>query len=332
MLAADFLVSTFAAAAKSVRRDTVLRPYPPPVLRAAGGEKNYETLRRLFDTIPQATVLLQEPSVPSTATATTTATTTTTTTVLSSTTAAAVSPHAWDLLHWVLHPPNCSIRLVPAALYASIRARMGTGAFSEAPAHIFEVEHTGSTAVAFDQACADNGVTLGYHGTSPENLHSILRVGFVTSMNTTKLYGEGTYLSTDLNLSIDFAPFARCWHRSELGHSLSFIIVCEVVRGSGVRFGGDLCPSGGDSDNRTVRVPDGYIVAPDSSRVRPKYVFVYAREPGLSQVGRARRQQSWFRQNLFIVCLALYVLLLIAVGMARSKAGRKLLRQWGLVA
>ena len=150
-------------------------------------------------------------------------------------------------------------------------------------------------------------------------------------MNQTKLYGEGTYLSTDLGLSIDYAPFARCWHRSELGHSLSTVIVAEVVRGPGVRFGGDECPGGSSADTSLVRVPVRYIVAPDSSLVRPKYVFVYAREPGVSRTG-ALAEQPWYRRHRFALVLVVYACMLLLLGAMRSRQGRRLLRDWGLIA
>ena len=34
----------------------------------------------------------------------------------------------------------------------------------------------------------------------------------------------------DLALSIDYAPFGRCWHRSDLGQNLSMVAVCEVIK------------------------------------------------------------------------------------------------------
>ena len=37
-----------------------------------------------------------------------------------------------------------------------------------------------------------------YHGTAVENLQSILGNGFLNHFNTTSLFGEGTYLSSDL--------------------------------------------------------------------------------------------------------------------------------------
>ena len=43
------------------------------------------------------------------------------------------------------------------------------------------------------------------------------------------LYGEGTYLSSELAVSMPYAPTGKAWDKSILGHKLSCFAVCEII-------------------------------------------------------------------------------------------------------
>ena len=45
-----------------------------------------------------------------------------------------------------------------------------------------------------------------FHGSKPENFYSILQHGLINSLNKRNLYGEGTYLSTEIDVALNFAP------------------------------------------------------------------------------------------------------------------------------
>ena len=99
----------------------------------------------------------------------------------------------------------------------------------------------------------------------------------------TSLFGEGTYLSSDLNVSILYSKFGEGWKHSLLGEKLSCIAVCEIidhpdvkrsVEGPGQRARSRAENSeGGD-------VPEKYFVVTNNQLVRVKYIMVYGCRTG----------------------------------------------------
>lgn len=73
------------------------------------------------------------------------------------------------------------------------------------------------------------GTKFAYHGTKFSKLHSILNHGLQQHLNKNSLYGEGIYLSTELDISLHFSPAALNWENSALGRTISCIAVCEYV-------------------------------------------------------------------------------------------------------
>ena len=47
---------------------------------------------------------------------------------------------------------------------------------------------------------------LAFHGSKPENFYSILQHGLVNCLNKRDLFGSGTYLSTEIDVALSFAP------------------------------------------------------------------------------------------------------------------------------
>lgn len=45
----------------------------------------------------------------------------------------------------------------------------------------------------------------------------------------TSLFGEGTYLTSDLSLALLYSPHGLGWQRSALGSVLSCVAVCEII-------------------------------------------------------------------------------------------------------
>ncbi len=43
------------------------------------------------------------------------------------------------------------------------------------------------------------------------------------------LFGEGTYLSGELSVSMPYAPTGTGWSKSSIGHMLSCVAVCEII-------------------------------------------------------------------------------------------------------
>ena len=43
------------------------------------------------------------------------------------------------------------------------------------------------------------------------------------------LFGEGTYLSAELSVCLNYAPTGKAWDKSLLGQKLSCVAVCEII-------------------------------------------------------------------------------------------------------
>ena len=43
------------------------------------------------------------------------------------------------------------------------------------------------------------------------------------------LFGEGTYLSSDISVSMPYSPVGTGWNDSSLGTALSCVVVCELI-------------------------------------------------------------------------------------------------------
>jgi len=53
---------------------------------------------------------------------------------------------------------------------------------------------------------SDSKATWAFHGSKPENFYSISQHGLLNGLNKRSLFGEGTYLSTEIDVGLNFAP------------------------------------------------------------------------------------------------------------------------------
>lgn len=61
-------------------------------------------------------------------------------------------------------------------------------------------------------------------------VHSPICVSFpLALLLQTSLFGEGTYLTSDLSLALIYSPHGHGWQHSLLGPILSCVAVCEVI-------------------------------------------------------------------------------------------------------
>lgn len=51
----------------------------------------------------------------------------------------------------------------------------------------------------------------------------------------TGVFGEGTYLSTDLAVCMNFSPTGQAWGGSNLPSLCSMVAVCQVINHPGIR-------------------------------------------------------------------------------------------------
>ena len=110
------------------------------------------------------------------------------------------------------------------------------------------------------------------------------------------LYGEGTYLSTDIGVAVNFAKSGACRPESGLGSNIMCLAVVEVVNHPSVKKQGDIADNPCTSAlSGHVRIPEKCMlvlkvefnpyltaifiitdmVVPNDDHLRLKYVFVY---------------------------------------------------------
>ena len=130
---------------------------------------------------------------------------------------------------------------------------------------------------------------IAFHGTSFENLHSIIRSGLVPASGTKlqrngKTYGDGIYLSTELPVAYSFCNGAERWKGSVLapeGTRLRCILVCGVKENA-QKDEVELINSNGDQP------PEHYIVIDRPDLVSIQYILVYVDHCGVNRGGSSR--------------------------------------------
>ncbi|XP_054572109.1 protein mono-ADP-ribosyltransferase PARP16 isoform X9 [Eptesicus fuscus] len=137
----------------------------------------------------------------------------------------------------------------------------------------------------------------------------------------TSLFGEGTYLTSDLSLALLYSPHGFGWQRSLLGPILSCVAVCEVIDHPDVKCQTKKKDSK-EIDRKRARIkhseggdiPPKYFVVTNNQLLRVKYLLVYSQK----QAKRASSQLSWFSSHWFTVMIFLYLLLLLIVSVINS--------------
>ncbi|XP_067999596.1 protein mono-ADP-ribosyltransferase PARP16 isoform X2 [Melanerpes formicivorus] len=137
----------------------------------------------------------------------------------------------------------------------------------------------------------------------------------------TSLFGEGTYLTSDLSLALLYSPHGLGWQRSALGSILSCVAVCEIIDHPDVKCQVKKKDSE-EIDRKRARVrnseggdvPQKYFVVTNNQLLRVKYLLVYSQK----QHRRPSSQISWLSTHRFAIMMMLYLLLLIVIGASNS--------------
>ncbi|GBG77082.1 hypothetical protein CBR_g23408 [Chara braunii] len=221
------------------------------------------------------------------------------------------------LLHWIV---TCRRRLRLVEDPASEIAHMlppGTSpwAFSSAGAsqwlgsavpHVVLEVAPPDVVQPFDLAKAQNGSFMAYHGTSAENLHSIIRCG-LQNMSGTPLqrtgaaFGEGIYLCVDPTVALNYCSAGEGWERSCFGPRARYLLVCEVANGVGVMQGQNdtesACARVDESGDDSRHPPRTYIVARNGDMVRLRYLLVYSEPSRCSSKQKVGGSLTQFRRR-----------------------------------
>lgn len=294
VLAADLRCSLLASALLSYRRDSALRPFPAAY--APRGRKDFDALLADVSRLPNLKELLQRPE--------------------------GQDRCAWDLVSWILSSKAVTVHSASKAEFDNIRRLTGTpGASAPVPDFLFEVRHSEAADAKFQETRGGRGLLYAFHGSRLENFHSILHSGLHCHLSKTALFGEGTYLTSDLSLALLYSPNGLGWQNSLLGPILSCVAVCEVIDHPDVKCQTKKKDSK-ELDRRRARVrhseggdvPPRYFVVTNSELLRVRFLLVYSQKPPR----RAFRQLSWVSSNWFTVLLSLYLLLLAVISVLNS--------------
>ncbi|XP_072202091.1 protein mono-ADP-ribosyltransferase PARP16 [Excalfactoria chinensis] len=297
-LGAELRCSLFAAALRSYRRDSALRPFPSRYGGADSACKDFEALLADTEALPSLEEVLR--AVPS------------------------AEKRTWDLFSWILSAKTFTIQSIRKQEYEKIQELTGmSGAAVPAPDFLFEVTYCDQMNAKFAETRGEQDLIYAFHGSRLENFHSILHNGLHCHLNRTSLFGEGTYLTSDLSLALLYSPHGLGWQRSTLGSILSCVAVCEIIDHPDVKCQVKKKDSE-EIDRKRARVknseggdvPQKYFVVTNNQLLRVKYLLVYSQK----QHRRPSGQSSWFSTHRFAIAMMLYLLLLMVIGASKSPA------------
>ncbi|XP_046930896.1 protein mono-ADP-ribosyltransferase PARP16 isoform X1 [Lynx rufus] len=297
MLAADLRCSLFASALQSYKRDSVLRPFPTSYARHDC--KDFEALLADASKLPNLKELLQS--------------------------SGDKDKRARDLVSWILSSKVLTIHSAGKSEFEKIQKLTGAPHTPvPVPDFLFEIEYSNPANAKFYETKGERDLIYAFHGSRLENFHSIIHNGLHCHLNKTSLFGEGTYLTSDLSLALIYSPHGLGWQRSLLGPILSCVAVCEVIDHPDVKCQMKKKDSK-EIDRRRARIkhseggdiPPKYFVVTNNQLLRVKYLLVYSQKQPKS---RASSQLSWFSSHWFTVMISLYLLLLLIVSAINSSA------------
>ncbi|KAJ6662887.1 hypothetical protein lerEdw1_011091 [Lerista edwardsae] len=209
------------------------------------------------------------------------------------------------------------------ALYTRIQELTGEPSVPvPAPDFLFEIAYCHQMNTKFEETRAGRDLIYAFHGSRLENFHSIVHNGLHCHLNRTSLFGEGTYLTSDLSLALLYSPHGLGWQRSALGPILSCVAVCEIIDHPDVKCQVKKKDSE-EIDKKRARVrnseggdvPQKYFVVTNNQLIRVKYLLVYSQKQH-----RRPASQSWLSRHRFAVMMSLYLLLLLVIGASNSPA------------
>ncbi|XP_060550759.1 protein mono-ADP-ribosyltransferase PARP16 isoform X3 [Pantherophis guttatus] len=295
LLAADLKCSLFASALQSYKRDSVLRPFPGHY--SSGDSKDFEALLADTSALGSLQELLDSPQNP--------------------------DQRTLELLHWILSSKAWCIHSTNKNKYEKIQELTGAPNMPvPVPDFLFEITYCKEMNAKFEDTQAGRDLIYAFHGSRLENFHSIMHNGLQCHLNRTSLFGEGTYLTSDLSLALLYSPHSLGWQRSSMGPILSCVAVCEVIDHPDVKCQVKKKDSK-EIDRKRARVknseggdvPQKYFVVTNNQLIRVKYLLIYSQRQH-----RRLSSQSWLSKHRFAVMMSLYLLLLVIIGTSNSPA------------
>eukprot|EP00118_Oscarella_pearsei_P009648 m.56257 g.56257 ORF g.56257 m.56257 type:complete len:235 (+) comp34580_c0_seq5:271-975(+) len=213
---------------------------------------------------------------------------------------------------------------------SNLQKKTGHSSYKIKPTYVVELhwpESTSAESSQFLSLSQKYGTFYAYHGSRVENFHSILRYGLISHLNKNSLFGTGTYLSTDLSVCMPYSPIGQGWLRSQLGHLMSCIAVCEVVNHPDLKSGKARVQRNEGGETVGDKVPDKYYIIGNNELLRVKYVLVFAENSRKRSGRQANRFLRAVGRHKFAAVIGVYVFLLVIIGFLQSSFYTRLSRR-----
>jgi len=311
LLVSDLLWSLLIAAMSSYRHDSVLKPFPPMYRKSSHQHNmnsshdtphktcNYDELKHVASTMPSLkSVVRHRPD-----------------------------KHVIDLLHWTLNTKHFTLQSCHLDKFREIERLTGQCLRVQCPDFIFQLDYSLTLNDRFERLRSGRNLMYAYHGSRVENFHSILHYGLNGRMSKNAVFGEGTYLSSELSVSLAYSPLGQGWVKSSLGSQLGCVAVCEIIDDPSVKctIQQDKSEESTGSSRSRVEgsmggdVPEKYYVVRNDEMIRVVYILVYttARQAQRSNK-RISKSVQWIREHVLLLVVSLYVLLLLLLGLYKS--------------
>ncbi|XP_076261386.1 protein mono-ADP-ribosyltransferase PARP16-like [Rhynchophorus ferrugineus] len=296
LLGCDLTICIFIAALKSYKADGCLRPFPHYFLTATN-EKDFISLKEACDKIPPLKDFLTLP-------------------------ANNIPNDVINLLTWLFFESGFPV-LTPYPLKElPVSINKDDNSNSTIPQFVFKVNFTKRLDESWRKKVAEKDVFYAFHGSSISNFYSILRFGLQTHFSVSKevLFGMGIYLSDEISVSTNYAPFGETWKNSILGSKHSIIAVSGIINDQEeVKCRDKANKERSMNQNSFDEIPEKYFVVKNSELVRVEYILVYrSRAPSAVK--------SFIKANFLWIVIILYFLLLVFIGFRNGPYYRKLFK------
>lgn len=217
-----------------------------------------------------------------------------------------------DLLCWLfVDLKGPTFKTVPKSKFAEILSKTGQEKQSAPPTYMFAVEYhkESPSELKFQEYSCHLPTSYAYHGSKVRNFHNILHHGLQQHLNKNSLFGEGLYLSTELDVSLPYSTNGTGWQKSSLGTTLACVALCEYVDHP-------VCVKKCTKEaQHKTDLPEKYIIVRNNDIVRVRYLVIYASGRRKQQKAQGLIGLMFNHKFLFVF----YFLILVIIGCSDSR-------------
>lgn len=204
----DLLICMCYSAASSNRRKLIFNPFPPQFIDSKN-QNNYEGVIQVLDQLPSVKEMLKKSKNEQEL-------------------YQLLGKDCYILLSWILTEKRVALLKMPEKKrIQEMKTEYQYLMLCDDP----------DKSSKFLQLRQKYGSYFAFHGSGPENWHSILRRGLFNCsgtelMTTGQAYGSGVYMAEDSATSFSYSKFGSGWKKSSFGDSqnIQCIAICEVIK------------------------------------------------------------------------------------------------------